>query len=98
MDITVDGIALLPVIIGVVQLFKIMGFPTRFLPVLSIVIGIVLSYIYVDPEDFKKAFLIGLWLGLSATGMHSGFKNTMIGVSNKEQKTIDDTNKPVRKP
>ncbi|MGA9290354.1 MAG: hypothetical protein WBV93_18640 [Anaerobacillus sp.] len=81
MDLSVYGIALLPVIIGVVHLFKMFGFPARFLPILSIIIGIVMSHVYVDPGDFKKAFFIGLWLGLCATGMHSGFKHTMNGAS-----------------
>lgn len=98
MEVNVYGIALLPVIIGVVQLFKILGFPSRFLPVLSIIVGIGMSYIYVDPEDFKKAFLVGLWLGLCATGMHSGFKNTMIGENSKEQGPKNHKKKPIRKP
>lgn len=92
MDLAVYGIALLPVIIGIVHLFKVFGFPCRFLPILSIVIGIVMSHVYVDPGDFKKAFFIGLWLGLCATGMHSGFKNTMIGASKKQKD--EDENKP----
>ncbi|WP_347548834.1 hypothetical protein ABFG93_15010 [Pseudalkalibacillus hwajinpoensis] len=90
MDLTVYGIALLPVIIGVVHLFKMFGFPARFLPLLSIGIGIVMSYIYVEPENLKKAFLIGLWLGLCATGMHSGFKHTMNGANSKGQNSEED--------
>ncbi|MDO6657908.1 MULTISPECIES: hypothetical protein [Bacillales] len=92
MDLAVYGIALLPVIIGVVHLFKVFGFPVRFLPILSIGIGIVMSHIYVEPEDFKKAFFIGLWLGLCATGMHSGFKHTMSGAISKGHD--DDKDKP----
>ncbi|WP_270180053.1 hypothetical protein [Alkalihalobacillus sp. CinArs1] len=94
MDLTVYGIALLPVIIGIVQLFKIFGFPARFLPLLSIGVGIVMSYIYIDP-DIKKAFLIGLWLGLCASGMHSGLKHTMNGASKKPSDREDD--KPGKK-
>ncbi|MGB7999475.1 MAG: hypothetical protein WCF60_05165 [Anaerobacillus sp.] len=92
MDLSVYGIALLPVIIGVVHLFKMFGFPARFLPILSIIIGIVMSHVYVDPGDFKKAFFIGLWLGLCATGMHSGFKHTMNGASKIGNDDDDDGN------
>ncbi len=92
MDLSVYGIALLPVIIGVVHLFKMFGFPSRFIPLLSIAIGIVMSHVYVEPGDFKKAFFIGLWLGLCATGMHSGFKHTMSGANSKGHD--NDKNKP----
>ncbi|TLS38581.1 hypothetical protein FCL54_05380 [Pseudalkalibacillus caeni] len=81
---SVYGVALLPVIIGLVQLARIFGMSSRLSPVLSIVVGIVLSLIYVAPGDFKKSFLVGLWLGLCATGLHSGFKNTMNGTFKKK--------------
>jgi hypothetical protein len=86
MDVSVYGISLIPVIIGLVQLLSQFGIPKKLLPLSSMVMGIILGIVFLAPDDWKKGILVGIWLGLGATGMHSGVKNTMNGYMKKKNK------------
>jgi hypothetical protein len=79
MEISVYGIALIPLILGLVQLAKNFKFPTQFLPLLSLGLGILFGVVFAAPDDWRKGIIVGIWLGLGATGMHSGIKNTVNG-------------------
>jgi hypothetical protein len=79
METSIYGLSLVPIVIGLVQVFRGFGVPTQFLPLTSIFLGILLGVIYVAPDDWKKGILVGIWVGLGATGMHSGIKNTVNG-------------------
>lgn len=72
------------IIIGIVELTKKMGVPTRFVPLVALSCGIILSAIYLGGEDIKKGILIGIWLGLGALGLHTGIKHTVEGKNNSE--------------
>lgn len=73
------GIVLIPVILGLVEIVKILGLPKRFSPLVSLVLGILAGVIYVHPENLSAAILVGIALGLSAVGLYSGTKNTIEG-------------------
>lgn len=79
MDVSVYGVSIIPIIIGLVQLLKQFGVPKQMLPLASMLIGIILGVVFVAPDNWKKGILVGIWLGLGATGMHSGIKNTING-------------------
>jgi hypothetical protein len=67
-------VVLIPLIIGIVELLKMYGMPKRLLPVVAIVFGIVGGIVYIYPYDVKAGILIGLMMGLSASGLYSGSK------------------------
>lgn len=73
-------VAIVPLIMGVTELFKIVGLPNKFAALLSAVLGVVIGLVYVAPENPPKAILVGLSMGLAASGLYSGTKNTVEGV------------------
>lgn len=79
MDTEVFGVALVPLILALVELFKRTGFPDKWSPVLSVVLGLA-GGLLLYSDDPIKAAVVGLALGLSATGLFSGSKNVKEGV------------------
>lgn len=73
----VYGVAIVGVIIGLVEVLKRTGLPKKFLPLASLVFGVLAGIFYVSPNDFKSGILIGIMLGLSSCGLYSGTKNTI---------------------
>lgn len=70
-------VVLIPLIIGLVEMLKGVGLPKRLLPVASLFFGIAAGIFYVYPDDIKGGILVGIMLGLSASGLYSGTKNTI---------------------
>lgn len=77
-QLTVYGIALVPVIIGLSELLKRFGLPNRLIPLAVMAQGLFFSFFYLAPGDPKKAILLGVVLGLSSVGLFSGTKNTIM--------------------
>ncbi|QBX91084.1 hypothetical protein PHGAL3_0045 [Phage Altai3] len=69
-------VALIPIITGLVGVFTQLGLRKKFAPIVSLVLGLLIGIFYVYPGDIKGGILVGLMLGLSATGLYSGVKNT----------------------
>lgn len=67
-------VALVPLILGVVEVFKRVGLPAKFSPLVAMFLGIALGIFYLDVAA-KEGIIIGLALGLSASGLYSGTKN-----------------------
>lgn len=65
-------------IIGIAEVFKKVGFPIRFIPILDVAFGL-LSGIFVYGwylgNGIPAGIIIGLGIGLSACGTFSGIKN-----------------------
>lgn len=78
-EITIYGMALVPVITAMVQLLKMSGLPKKYLPFSSLIMGILSGFYYLAPGDPPKAVFLGIIVGLSAVGLYSGTKNTMEG-------------------
>ena len=76
----VYDVAIIPLIMGVTELFKIIGLPNKFAALLSAVLGVVIGLVYVAPENPLEGVLVGLSMGLAASGLYSGTKNTVEGV------------------
>ncbi|OAK72698.1 hypothetical protein [Lederbergia galactosidilytica] len=72
-------VVLIPLIVGIVQLFKQVGVNKKILPFISLVLGIVVGVVYVAEMDLKQGILVGAMLGLSASGLYSGAKNIIEG-------------------
>lgn len=78
MEFNAYGIGLIPVIVVMIEVIKVsLRIPTRIIPLVTIVLGMVVAFVYVSPGDPKQAVLIGLVMAFSAMGMWSGAKNTM---------------------
>jgi len=67
-------VVLIPLIIGMVELLKMYGMKKRLLPPIALLFGIVGGIFYVYPEDIKAGILVGVMMGLSASGLYSGGK------------------------
>ena len=67
-------VILIPLIIGMVELLKMYGMKKRLLPPIALVFGIFGGIFYVYPEDIKAGILVGVMMGLSASGLYSGGK------------------------
>lgn len=59
---------IVPVIIGLVEVFKKLGMPSKFAPLVAVVLGALSVLIVANP------FLVGIIYGLTACGLYSGVK------------------------
>ncbi|MBM7717226.1 L-cystine uptake protein TcyP (sodium:dicarboxylate symporter family) [Bacillus thermophilus] len=73
----VYDVVLIPLILGLVELFKRAGVSGKILPFISLALGIIVGVVYVAEFDLKQGILVGAMLGLSASGLYSGTKNTI---------------------
>ncbi len=78
-EIAIYGMALVPIIMGLIELLKRVGIPKRLTPLFAVLIGILSGLYYISPDDPKKAVMLGIVLGLSSIGLYSGTKNTYEG-------------------
>lgn len=76
----VYDVAIVPLIVGVVELLKQLGLPTKFAAAVAALLGVVVGVVYVAPNDILQGILVGLSLGLAAAGLYSGVKNTVEGI------------------
>lgn len=74
-------VVLIPLIIGMVELLKMYGLKRRLLPLMALVFGVLGGIFYIYPQDPKAGILVGIMMGLSASGLYSGGK----AVVEKEQ-------------
>jgi len=72
----VYGVALIGLIVGLVEVLKKAGLPKKFLPLSSLILGVAAGTLYVYPTNLKAGIIVGLMMGLSASGLYSGTKNT----------------------
>jgi len=72
----VYDVAIVPFIIGLVELLKRIGLPAKFGALAAAIIGVIIGVIYIAPDNILKGVLVGLALGLAASGLYSGTKET----------------------
>lgn len=73
------GIPAMFLIMGIAELIKGLGFNPKFIPVVNLILGLVAG-IGLNTDDVIKGIFIGLAVGLSASGLYSGVKNTKQGI------------------
>ncbi len=73
------GIPAVLLIIGIAELIKGLGFNSKFIPVINVFLGLIAG-IVLNLDDITKGIFIGLAVGLSASGIYSGVKNTKEGI------------------
>ena len=73
-------VAQVALIIGLAEVFKRVGFPKKYIPIIDLVLGLA-SGICVYGLAMKfgavECVLVGIALGLSACGLFSGIKNVL---------------------
>lgn len=69
------------VIIGLSEVVKGFGLNVKFIPVVNLVFGVIGGIVYMYPNDIKVAVFYGVIAGLSASGLYSGAKNTVQGIT-----------------
>ncbi len=72
------GVALIPLIVGLVDLVKRAGLPDKLAPIVSLGLGLGLMFAYGLTEagwTVLQCAVTGAFLGLSAVGLYSGVKN-----------------------
>lgn len=70
------GIAIIPLLIGLLEVIKKLGINEKYMPIFSVVLGLVIGLVFLS-SDIKEGIIIGIYIGLSAVGLYSGTKNTM---------------------
>ena len=72
METAYFGVGFVPLVIGLVEVGKRAGLPTRFAPLLSLFLGVVLMLAV--SVDVIQSVLLGLAVGLSSSGIYSGVR------------------------
>jgi L-cystine uptake protein TcyP (sodium:dicarboxylate symporter family) len=68
-------VIIIPIIMALSELLKRTGFNAKFIPIVSLILGVIAGITYLYPTDIKAGILYGLMMGLSASGLYSGTKN-----------------------
>lgn len=74
------GIAIIPLLIGILEMLKKAGVNDKIIPVISVIAGIGLGIALFAAGDLKAGIIQGIYIGLSAVGLYSGTKNTIEGI------------------
>ena len=74
------GIAIIPLLIGLLEIFKRAGVNEKFIPAISVIAGIGAGLTLFANGDLKAGIIQGIYIGLSAVGLYSGTKNTIEGI------------------
>lgn len=87
---TAQTVSIPVIVVGLVELAKRLGLPTRYAPVLAVLLGLLFGIVYLSPEDLRSGVLIGLALGLSASGLYSGSRALFRRDEPEEVHSVDE--------
>lgn len=73
MNPVIYDVALIPATMGLVDVAKKAGLPSKYAPILSLGIGVALG-IATSLDNLQKGIITGIAIGLSASGLYSGTK------------------------
>jgi hypothetical protein len=91
MDIDVlmnNALVLVPIVLALTQVYKMLTGEKahKWTPLVSIVVGILISWLFGTGNGEYKYFLqVGIFAGLSASGLFSGLKHTSLYDGEKEE-------------
>lgn len=71
------GIAIIPLIIGLLEIVKKAGLKEKYVPLISLIFGLIAGLTLFADGDAKTGVIQGVFIGLSAVGLYSGTKNTV---------------------
>lgn len=92
------GVAVVPAVVGLVEVCKDLGLPTRAAPAAAVVLGVLaaMAQLYEGQWPWIQAVVLGVSLGLSACGLYSGAKTVIAKVS--DNVPLQETIGPVAVP
>lgn len=73
MNPVIYDVALIPATMGLVDVAKRAGLPSKYAPILSLGIGVALG-VATSLDNLQKGIITGIAIGLSASGLYSGTK------------------------
>lgn len=73
MNIEIYDVALIPATMGLVEVAKSAGLPSKYAPIVSLGIGTALG-VATSLDNMSKGIIVGIAIGLSASGLYSGTK------------------------
>lgn len=73
MDYTVYGYAIVPILIGILEVLKKIGVPTSIIPIISVLIGLSVG-VATNLDNMSNGVVLGVVYGLSACGLYDSFK------------------------
>jgi hypothetical protein len=92
-SITLGAAATVPIIVAITQLFKF-WVPDKFIPFVSLGVGIVISFLLAhDQRDFSAVVLAGILFGLAASGLYSGVKTSAHAIKADKRNNIENQKK-----
>lgn len=71
------GIPIIVLLMGLLEVVKKVGVNPKYVPVISLVLGVFSGIVLFGQGDIKVGVIQGMYIGLSAVGLYSGAKNTM---------------------
>ena len=77
------GIAVIPAIVGLVQVVKDLGLPSNYAPLAAVLFGLLAGFaqFYAGQLPWISAAVTGVALGLSAVGLYAGARTVAANVS-----------------
>lgn len=79
MNTTIYDVALIPATMGLVEVAKSAGLDSKYAPIVSLVVGMTLG-IATSLDNIGRGVIVGIAIGLSASGLYSGTKTLTKGV------------------
>lgn len=86
-----SAVAVVPIIVALVQVGKMMNMPNKYAPILSLGVGILISFLFGGTLNIGQSVLSGILYGLSASGLYSGIKTTA-HATKKEESPVNGSN------
>jgi len=60
---------IIAVVIALSEFIKRIGFPKKYIPAASLILGLAAGYFYIDVSSVQEKIMYGLMIGLSASGL-----------------------------
>lgn len=86
MGFEIYDVAIIPIITGLIEIAKKMGLPKKFSPLIALALGIIAGVVYIEPQDVAGGIIIGIAVGLSASGLYEYSKDTIEGAKKSKSK------------
>jgi hypothetical protein len=71
-----DSFWVVPLVVAIVQVFKMTGISGKWSPLISLAVGIGLGFLVSEDHTLQHILLSGVIYGLSASGLYSGVQST----------------------
>ena len=85
MDTTYGIATLTSLAVGITEVFKRLGVPSRFAPLISLIVGVGFAFLALSTEPLIIRIITGAMCGLSASGLWDLSKKTIL---NKKSEII----------